>query len=90
MHKAEWPEPEEVARRLQSGLQDSDRIIVTTEALQDIYGKYIEDVRVVPNYIDLTKWGSLQAKRGQGSDNKPRVGWAGGFRTLEICKKSLK
>lgn len=79
LHKAEWPEPEEVARRLQSGLQDSDRIIVTTEALQDIYGKYIEDVRVVPNYIDLTKWGSLQAKRGQGSDNKPRVGWAGGI-----------
>lgn len=69
--------PKDIAKRLREGLQVCDRFIVSTEPLADAYRKYIGDIRVVPNRIDIGKWGHLEPVRKAGS--KPRVGWAGGL-----------
>jgi len=69
--------PKDIAKRLRQGLQLCDRFIVSTEGLADAYGKYTNEIRIVPNRIDATKWAHLTPKRRAG--RKPRVGWAGGL-----------
>ncbi|NMG04257.1 hypothetical protein [Azoarcus taiwanensis] len=68
--------PKDIARRLRTGLSLCDRFIVSTEALAEAYRHFNSDIRVVPNRIDVTKWGHLQPLRRAGK--KMRVGWAGG------------
>ncbi len=66
----------DAARRLEKALSFCDRFVVSTEPLKEAYRQYIDDVRVVPNYIDKEKWEHLRPQRRAGK--KPRVGWAGG------------
>lgn len=68
--------PKDIAKRLRAGLQLCDRFIVSTEPLAEAYRHHIGDIRVVPNRIDIEKWGNLQPQRRTAK--KPRVGWAGG------------
>lgn len=68
--------PKDIAKRLRAGLQLCDRFIVSTEPLAEAYRQHIDDIRVVPNRIDIEKWGHLTPQRRAGK--KPRVGWAGG------------
>lgn len=66
----------DVERRMREVLQRVDRCIVTTEPLREwcqAFGAH--DVRVLPNCLELAKWGAAESRRGVGS--KPRVGWAG-------------
>ncbi|MBT4835870.1 MAG: O-antigen biosynthesis protein, partial [Methylococcales bacterium] len=49
--------------------------IVSTEPLVDVYKGLIDDIVVLPNYLEKTIWAPLTSKRRQGK--KPRVGWAG-------------
>ncbi len=65
----------DMKKRLRTCLSLCDRLVVTTEPLAEAYRGMIDDIRVVPNYLESTRWGHLQSLRRQG--DKPRVGWAG-------------
>lgn len=62
--------------RLVEGISLCDRLITTSPALADAYGRHCKDVKIVPNYLERAKWGQLSPVRLQ--TRKPRVGWAGG------------
>jgi len=62
-------------QRMVQALRASDRLIVTTAALQQHYGQYLSDVRLVPNSLD-TQWFGLEPKRNPPGA-RLRVGWVG-------------
>lgn len=63
--------------RLSEGISMCDRLVTTSTALANAYGKFCGEVKIVPNFLERAKWGQLQPLRLQG--RKPRVGWAGGM-----------
>ena len=65
----------DIKKRLRKALSFCNRMVVSTEPLKDAYGKMIDDIVVVPNYLERTRWTGLVSERRQGG--KPRVGWAG-------------
>jgi GT2 family glycosyltransferase/acetyltransferase-like isoleucine patch superfamily enzyme len=65
----------DTAKRLQKGLKYCDRMVVSTQPLKDAFKSYIDDIRVIPNYLPKSIWGTLQSKRNRSK--KLRVGWAG-------------
>lgn len=65
----------DMKKRLRRCLDLSDRLVVTTEPLAQALRGWIDDVRVVPNYLDASVWSGLASRRGVGT--RPRVGWAG-------------
>lgn len=65
----------DVAERLRRALGFCDCMIVSTEPLKAAYADLIEDIVVVPNRLERSRWGGLQSQRRVGA--KPRVGWAG-------------
>ncbi len=67
--------PQDVGARLQEALSYCDRMIVSTEPLRDAYSHLIEDIIVVPNRLERSRWDGLTSLRRAGG--KPRVGWAG-------------
>ncbi|WP_230971256.1 glycosyltransferase [Nitrogeniibacter aestuarii] len=54
-----------------------DRLVVSTEPLAEFARHMIDDIRVVPNRVEWSRWGHLSSQRQTGP--KPRVGWAGAF-----------
>lgn len=68
--------PNNLKERAAQSLALCDRLIVTTQPLADMVRDLAPDIRVIPNTIDLSIWGKLQAQRRHTP--KPRVGWAGG------------
>jgi GT2 family glycosyltransferase len=67
--------PKDVGHRLERALALCDRLVVATEPLREAYRKLIEDIVVVPNYLESGRWEGLQPARRAGP--RPRVGWAG-------------
>jgi glycosyltransferase involved in cell wall biosynthesis len=67
--------PHDVGERLAEALSYCDRMIVTTEPLKQAYSHLIDDIVVVPNRLERSRWDGLSSKRRAGT--KPRVGWAG-------------
>lgn len=66
----------DVERRLREVARLVDRCIVTTEPLRECLLSFgAQDVRVLPNCLEMAKWGGLKPSRGKGQ--RPRVGWAG-------------
>jgi glycosyltransferase involved in cell wall biosynthesis len=65
-----------VAERMSIALAHSNRLIVSTEPLADLYRKNIDDIRVVPNRLEKALWEAVQAPL-RATGKKPRVGWAG-------------
>lgn len=66
----------DVERRLREVARLVDRCIVTTEPLRECLLSFgAQDVRVLPNCLEMAKWGGLKSSRGKGQ--RPRVGWAG-------------
>lgn len=61
--------------RLRKALSFCDRAVVSTQPLMEMCHGLIDDIRVIPNYLEQARWGGLQSARRQG--RKPRVGWAG-------------
>jgi len=53
-----------------------DRLVVSTEYLAEVYGKFAQDIRVVPNRLQRDVWLPLRSLRR--TSERPRVGWAGG------------
>ncbi|WP_208976565.1 glycosyltransferase [Methylotuvimicrobium buryatense] len=77
-HPLQGKWPKDLRKRLRKLLEQSDRLIVATEPLKEEYGKYSQDVRLVPNYLEKARWLGLDIKFTEQRDGKPRVGWAGG------------
>ncbi|MBK9953216.1 MAG: glycosyltransferase [Candidatus Competibacteraceae bacterium] len=61
--------------RVRRGLSLCHRAVVTTEPIAEALRGMIADIRVVPNFLERSRWGDLQPSRG--ARHKPRVGWAG-------------
>lgn len=53
-----------------------DRLVVSTDYLAEIYGRFATDIRVVPNRLERDVWLDLHSDRRTSA--RPRVGWAGG------------
>ncbi|MCB1767564.1 MAG: glycosyl transferase family 2, partial [Candidatus Competibacteraceae bacterium] len=67
----------DVKTRLRRALSRCDRAVVTSEPIAEALHGMIADVRVVPNYLDRSRWTGLNVP--QQEHRKPRVGWAGGI-----------
>lgn len=65
----------DIKKRIRSALALCDRLIVTTEPLGEAFRGMIDDIRVLPNYLESWRWDGVQSQRRRGG--KPRVGWAG-------------
>lgn len=65
----------DTSKRLLKGLKYCDRMVVSTQPLKDAFETYIDDIRIIPNYLPKALWGTLQSKRNRSE--KLRVGWAG-------------
>jgi len=61
--------------RVRRGVSLCHRAIVTTEPIAEAMRGMVGDIRVVPNYLERSRWGNLQPPGNQR--RKPRVGWAG-------------
>lgn len=68
--------PADTIRWLREAVGLCDRFIVSTEPLAQAMRGYNDDIRVVSNRLDSSRWSDLSVARNQGQ--KPRVGWAGG------------
>ncbi len=71
--------PADLERRIREALSHCHRLIVPTEPLVEVYRRFIDDVRVVPNQLEQWRWQHLRPDRRpmKGSGGKPRVGWVG-------------
>jgi len=61
-------------QRMIRALKQSDRLVVSTEPLRTHYGKYVKDVRLVPNGLNK-QWRGL--RKDPLPQEKLRVGWVG-------------
>jgi glycosyltransferase involved in cell wall biosynthesis len=64
----------DIADRLKKALKLCDRFVVSTEPMARAYGRMCDEVVVVPNRLEKSRWLGLTPGRREG---KPRVGWAG-------------
>lgn len=68
--------PKDVLKSLKRGISYSDRFVVSTERLAEVFSSVHSDIRVVHNRLDPLVWENLVSLKRQS--HKPRVGWAGG------------
>jgi glycosyltransferase involved in cell wall biosynthesis len=61
-------------QRMIRALKLSNRLVVTTETLQQHYRKYVPDVWLIPNALDK-QWSGLRMPRSHRS--RLRIGWVG-------------
>lgn len=67
--------------RIFQTLRMCDRLIVSTEPLADAYCHCINDIVIIPNYIEFSRWQGIFPQ--SQTHGKPRVGWAGAAQHLE-------
>lgn len=65
----------DIAQRLKRALALCDRFVTSTGPMARAYGKMCDEVVVVPNRLEKSRWLGLCGGRREGG--KPRVGWAG-------------
>jgi len=68
--------PLDIAHTIRGMTELADRVVVSTPVIADALQGTHHDIRVVPNRIDLARWGQLMPSLV--ASDKPRVGWAGG------------
>lgn len=68
--------PRDIVKSLRQAVALTDRFVVSTQPLAEVFAGLHTDIRVVPNCLPAHWWGRLRSQRGRG--RKPRVGWAGG------------
>jgi len=61
--------------RMREAMGLSDRVIVSTQPLADVYAGFCDDIRVVPNTLDEHAWGHFM--REPAPRQRLRLGWAG-------------
>lgn len=65
----------DIGERMRIAVGMCNRLVVSTEPLARAYGKLCDEVVVLPNRLEKSRWAGLAPKRRL--DGKPRVGWAG-------------
>ena len=65
----------DIGERMKQALGYCNRLVVSTEPLARAYGRLCDEVVVLPNRLEKSRWLSLVPKRRP--HGKPRVGWAG-------------
>ncbi|HJU20026.1 MAG TPA: glycosyltransferase [Stellaceae bacterium] len=65
----------DIGNRLKKALALCQRLVVSTAPLARAYGRWCEEVVVLPNRLEKSRWLGLAPDRREGG--KPRVGWAG-------------
>lgn len=69
---------EKVAERMALALAHSDRLIVSTAPLAELYGPQVAETRIVPNRLEKPLWLDAATRpRPPRKSRRPRVGWAG-------------
>jgi len=68
--------PQDVLKSLRQAVALTDRFVVSTQPLAEVFSDLHADIRVVPNNLPVHWWGGLHSQRRRG--RKPRIGWAGG------------
>lgn len=68
--------PRDLKWRIRKALSLCDRLIVATAPMAEALRGMIDDICIVPNYLEDSLWQDLVSQRRAG--RKPRVGWAGG------------
>ena len=72
--------------RVHKAISLCDRLIVATEPLAEVYRNICDDIRIIPNYLERSRWCDIETVKGYKPDRfqkpvrfsqKPRVGWAG-------------
>lgn len=66
----------DMRHRLGRTLALCDRVVASTQPLADALSLYCEDIKIIPNCIDLARWETIEAQ--PQTSKKLRVGWAGG------------
>jgi len=61
--------------RMREAMRLSNRVIVSTQPLADVYRDYCDDIRVMPNSLDDGAWGHFY--KPPQARQRLRVGWAG-------------
>jgi GT2 family glycosyltransferase len=61
--------------RLRKAASLCHRVIATSQPIADAMRGMVDDIRVMPNYLERFRWGDLQPPRKER--RKLRVGWAG-------------
>lgn len=65
-------------RRLRQALALCARAVVTTAPLAELLRGMIEEIHIVPNYIERAQWDGIVPRRRQGPrQRRARVGWVG-------------
>jgi GT2 family glycosyltransferase len=64
----------DIGERLKKALKLCDRFVVSTEPMARAYGRMCDEVVVVANRLEKSRWLGLAPRRREG---KSRVGWAG-------------
>ncbi|MBS3952248.1 MAG: FkbM family methyltransferase [Methylomicrobium sp.] len=77
-HPLQGKWPKDMRKRLRKLMENSDRLIVANEPLKEAYSRWIDDIKIVPNYLESNRWLDLSVTQKQRTSNKLRVGWAGG------------
>jgi GT2 family glycosyltransferase len=67
--------PRDVGQRLRRALALCNRLVVSTEPLAKAYGPMCDEVVVLPNRLERSRWQGLHMTPRGGA--RPRVGWAG-------------
>jgi glycosyltransferase involved in cell wall biosynthesis len=79
-----WYDPGAKMRsRIIKQIRESDAIIVSTPYLKQIYSEFNSNIYVIPNCIDIGRWGKVQRKPHKG---RIVIGWAGGANHIEDLK----
>ena len=65
----------DIGERLRQALALCNRLVVSTEPLARAYGRLCDEVVVLPNRLEKSRWVGFAPKRRL--NGKPRVGWAG-------------
>jgi GT2 family glycosyltransferase len=64
----------DIGDRLKKALKLCDRFVVSTEPMARAYGRMCDEIVVVANRLEKSRWLGLTPRRREG---RPRVGWAG-------------
>ena len=70
----------DIKARVQKAISLCDRLIVATEPLAEAYRDICDDIWIMPNYLERSRWCDIETVVGNKPERfskKPRIGWAG-------------
>jgi glycosyltransferase involved in cell wall biosynthesis len=58
-------------------IEQADMVTVTTNKLAEAFLPYNQNIKILPNCVDISQWNRLNIKRD--NPEEIRIGWAGGY-----------